>query len=217
MATTPATRLQLTQTKLFTGSRFAVRHLAFNPSPEKLRNCFIVEPATGIDLERLVRVATLTDLDDGTIPANPMNNWWDGDVSLASAAPGDILRVMLPPGEWDSALPAYLDFAVSGVENDAAVIEGAFWWMVRGKEWELVRGGSTILSGTDGGAYRQDPDALVYKTDRWVGAFDLAAEALDHLTATQFYVKQLVDSAGMNPAEYMAAAPGNPVNSTFEG
>jgi hypothetical protein len=209
--------LKLTQTKTVVGSRYGVQSLAFNATPEKLRNCFVVQPTGDATYERLVGVADAADLDDVGEPVNPLNRWYDASVSLVSAIPGDILRVLSPRAEWDPALPSYLEFGVTGVDGTRAVVDDAFWCVVPAGAWELRRGASVILTGTTGSAQRQNTAALLYRADRWVGVYDEPADALDHLSSVSFGVKQLVSALSLSPAEFLAAAPGNPINSTFEG
>jgi len=224
-----AASVQLEQRKVIAGPdeenpRFGVQQRVITASPTKLADCFVIEPATGQDLERLVRVATLDDVDDSEIPINPLSYFSVEGETFSTSSPGFTLRIFNFPGEWGAADGTegddpYKSFSILLVDPDNRLLIDGFFWtkLAAGSvQYSIVNNAdATIDSGSDGTTEREDDEAVLFKASTFTPIFDSPTEALDHMTSVQFSVKALANAASLSPAQFLAYAPGNPVVNTY--
>lgn len=235
MSTTSPLALTLQQRKVYTGSaprtaRFAVQSLV-TPSTEggaAAAAAFILGPASGVDMERLVRMLDLTVPADVALPVNPLSYFKDTLVDISSVAVPSVLRIgkitpsdPVAPGEWDSlgTLPDTYDFTLAAVDvpNQRVEIDGVFWWGAQDLVWEVrtLDLSTVLLSGSNGFTQRENPVLLEWRADRFTAAYDESPAALSHITATQAYVRSLAKQANVDPSSYLQAPPGNPISNTY--
>lgn len=235
MSTTNPLNLTLLQRKVFTGSaprtaRFAVQSVVTPSAPggDAVAAAFILGPALGVDMERLVRMLDLTVPADVAIPVNPLDYFKDAVVNISSVLTPSVLRIgkITPsdppaPGEWDElgTLPDTLDFSLvnTDVLNQRAKIDGAFLWGAQNLVWEVrtLDLATVLMSGSNGYTQRSNPALLEWRADRFTAAYEESPAALDHIAVTQAYIKSLVKQANVDPTSYLQMPPGNPISNVY--
>lgn len=199
---------------------FAVQARVLGAAPEKLRSLFLVATMSGSGArERLVRVAAYKDLEAGLYPVNPLRAFQDPALTAVTPRAGDDLTILNPPPEWNvTSGPDPLTYRVEGADGPGRLLVSSsspFPFASRRELlWELHRSGALIASGAAGWVARVLP-APTFLTDQVVVHYPRATEALDHIQAVQFAVKQLVNQAAFDAQVYLGAV--NPINTTFTG
>ena len=243
MPLAPPLTLTLTQTKRFSGppprtERFVVQSRVV-PSAETvnmLEAAFIIGPAAGVDRERLLRVVNLNNPVDAALVApsppppppppttnNPLTFFRDQVLDLAGglAAPNDVLRVSLPPGEWstDGTTPLTMDFLIADVDvpNQRIEMVAPFWWSAQNLTYTILtpdlltpRTGPNIFGMTE----RTNTAVTAWRSDRITMGFATAIEALDHMASVQAFMASLGLQIKLDVQEYLTTG-GNPVVNTY--
>ena len=217
-----ATSITLEQLKVF-ATQFVTQERVTLSAPTKLANCFVMAPTLTGDYERLVRMATLTDIDDIAIPVNPLAYFTSASFpTFTGVLPNDYLRIYNFPTKWGPPTgTGYQSFKIAGFmvgPTTRIQIHGAFWTKLPAGtvSFDIVRGASTVIaSGQDGKIERLDDTAPLWKCSRYLSSYAQASDALDHMTVTQTYVDALATEARMNGTDYLAYDPGNTVTNVF--
>jgi len=223
-------KLTLTQTKLYSGAsprteRFTVTHQLVSsvPTEGELEAAFILQVASGVDRERLIRILNLSAALDAALVAdpasvNPLTYFRDGALDLAEeVSPGDTLRVIGSPGEWGPADNAAFTIAsVDDVTQRIAVTE-PFPWSAQGLTYRVRDPADTydvVPQRTGGFTERVNTGLSEWRTDRFTAGFATSAEALSHIVWVQAHVASLAKQAQLDVAEYLAAG-GNPITNVY--
>lgn len=222
--------LTLTQTKLYTGAsprteRFAVTHRLVSSVPTEgdLEAAFILQVASGVDRERLLRILNLSAALDIALVAdpasvNPLTYFRDGEMNLgATVAPGDILRIVGSPGEWGPADNASFTIATADPITQRITVTEPFPWSVQGLEYRVrdpADAVDVVALRTGGLTERADTGLSEWRTDRFTAGFDTSAEALAHIIWVQAHVASLAKQAQLDVAEYLASG-GNPITNVY--
>lgn len=222
----------LTQTKFKASARWAVTTLASAASPTRLGYPFVLQSTPGgTDPETFLRVATNAEVQTGGLPTNALDLFHETTDLLLNAyawVAGDVLRISTLVPEWDITGPDY-DFVILG--RVASTLPGVPWRLQVETPfpfckigtaplplvWSIMRGGALHMVGNALGATRRtDETVTTFITDRYVGVFDQAADALDHTLSVQAMVKALRDDQVFATTDYTNYPPGNPITNTYD-
>lgn len=211
--------LTLRQLKFGVGSRFGVASTVDAYYPELLRYPFVIEATSDtVDPERLVRVATLDDLN--TLSYLALNAFEAPE--LVGLTTQDIVTATLTfdtsPDKWNGAT----QFMVAGKLDDdqssaVLLITDCFPSVEAGLTWTLTQGATVVASGTTGATRRTTVPAVdeLYLDNNFVSAYEFTGEALNHIVATQASVKSLVQYVAQDLVEFVSYP--NPIVSTYTG
>lgn len=234
MAIAPPLVLTLTQRKLYTGdsprsARFGVQSslVASVATTQQLEAAFILGPSTGVDRERLLRVASLDEpLDVALINTsgsfNELTFFKDAGIDLGvTAQVGDVIRVSTPPGEWspDGNTYATADFTITALNpaNQRVEVAAPFLWSAAGLTYTVLQPDLVtprVVTRTGGFTEREDPAALEWRCDQFTTGFETSTEALAHMASTQAYVSSLSQQTKLDVQEFLDTG-GNPVINSY--
>lgn len=210
----------LVQTKAYTSASFLNSHSVSAAVPPLLAPLFVVEqvPVPVTNRERLVRVATVADLNDVGIPQNELQYFEDLGVDFnVGVVPqaGDILRINTPTEDLVYPAAPYLDFTVNSYSAQLLMLTTQPRLQVEGLTWDLLRGGIVQRSGTTGALRREQDIPGPFKCTAFTSMFETAAEGLNQLAAVRASVRSVVDAIKVSGPEYLAMSPGNPITTQY--
>lgn len=231
--------ITLAQDRVYTApGRFGTLERVTTSDPTLLASSFLIERVAGTqrDRERLVRVATFTDLvagdGNGLFSANPLTYFKDNVVNITTKCiVGDTITLTTPPDEWQnhSSFNAY-NFVVKALDapNQRVEVTVPFIWYVpapaaagTGLAWQIYRNAVQVAgsNGVDGFTARSsDSPTRPFLDDRFLSYFRTSIEALNHLAAVKYWMELLASSSGLDGTEYLAYnGISNPQNTTLVG
>lgn len=161
-------------------------------------------------------VASFVDVDPLGAPLalNPQTRFTRATPFLGLAAMGDELFIANPPEQWGLP-PGGVGYEVTLVDADGILVNRPFWTREVGISWELKRSGVTIGTGSDGATLRKDITTGYFLDSQFQSAFATPGEALTHLAYTQSMLTSLSEEIRIAGQQYLSAAPGNPINTSY--
>jgi hypothetical protein len=200
--------------------RYAVRTAVTLPSLPKFSWPLVFGPLTpGLDTERFLRVATVSDLN--SLAYSPLVYFRDSVVNITTGAiPGTKLVIINPPLENILTVPPPVieTIVTQDFTNQRVQITNPVWYNTPvAMSWQLYDASmlTLISQGTNGYYARQVLTGCLWRDSQFMALFTNSSDAYDHIIAVQADFQSLLTNMDQSPTEY--ASPPNPIITAFTG